>query len=477
MPTILHTVTDASKDFFAFRYPGYQLSRFEHQFGKTIFYLQPTGDPICPRCGQPCHKVHDRTEREVRDMPLSHAGEQLYVRFRIRRVRCSCGCHQCEQLSWLEPKARLTNAMVGWIQALLRLRLPIADVVRYCNVSWDTVKTYDKIQLQHLFSQVDLDGVEHLLIDEFAVHKGHKYATVIMDAVERKVLWIGMGKTRKSVQPFFDLLAQQNRSHQIKSVSCDMNAAYPSMVRDHLPNATIIYDLFHVMKNFTQDVLRVAKTKSLQDCKKRILIRQAELKQKKGADQSIRTQRECEDLQRQLDGLNLSIKHFNGAEWLMVRQESSLGENAKKRLEMLRQDNQLLADLYPIADMIRTIWKTRNLQDSKHLIKITRLLLSQIARTHDFKPAKRFAMMLTYRMDGIMHAGRFGFNTARLEGANNKIKVIKRVAFGYQDMQYFFLKIKAALPGIHFSPWTKFSPGEAFLKSGQIWKCCFPANS
>lgn len=84
------------------------------------------------------------------NMPMSHAGEQLYLRFRIRRVRCDCGCHQCEKLSWLEPKARLTNAMIGWIQALLRLRLPIADVVRYCNVSWDTVKTYDKIQLQAL---------------------------------------------------------------------------------------------------------------------------------------------------------------------------------------------------------------------------------------------------------------------------------------------------------------------------------------
>ncbi|MBM6929203.1 transposase [Parasutterella secunda] len=130
-------------------------------------------------------------------MPMSHAGEQLYLRFRIRRVRCSCGCHQCEQLSWLEPKARLTNAMVGWIQALLRLRVPITDVVRHCSVSWDTVKTYDKVQLKALFNQIDLKNVEHLMIDEFAVHKGHRYATVIMDAVERKVVWIGMGKTKK----------------------------------------------------------------------------------------------------------------------------------------------------------------------------------------------------------------------------------------------------------------------------------------
>lgn len=104
MSLIVHTVVDAAKDFFASRYPGYQLARFEHSFGKTIFHLEPLGQAICPRCGKPCLKIHDRTLREVRDMPMSHAGEQLFLRFRIRRVRCDCGCHQCEKLSWLEPK-------------------------------------------------------------------------------------------------------------------------------------------------------------------------------------------------------------------------------------------------------------------------------------------------------------------------------------------------------------------------------------
>ena len=168
----------------------------------------------------------------------------------------------------------------------------------------------------------------------------------------------------------------------------------------------------HVMKNFTQDVLKAAKTKSLQDCKDRISKRQKELKTKKKGVLSDQAQRECEDLQRQLDGLNSKAKHLNGAEWLMVRQQSSLRDNSKLRLQMLREDNQLLADLYPIADMIRKIWNRRMLEDSKHLIKTTRLLLLQIARAHRFKSAKSFAMMLARRMEGIMHAGRLGFNTA-----------------------------------------------------------------
>ncbi|HIU37247.1 MAG TPA: transposase [Candidatus Aphodousia faecigallinarum] len=82
------------------------------------------------------------------------------------------------------------------------------------------------------------------------------------------------------------------------------------------------------------------------------------------------------------------------------------------------------------------------------MIKITRLLLLQIAHTHNFKPAKSFAMMLARRMDGIMHARLLVFKTARLERANNKIKVIKRVAFGRTDMEYFF----GGSPGDSFFP-------------------------
>ena len=58
--------------------------------------------------------------------------------------------------------------------------------------------------------------------------------------------------------------------------------------------------------------------------------------------------------------------------------------------------------------------------------------------------------MMARRMDGIMNAGHFGFNTARLEGANNKIKVSKRLAFGYKDMEYFFLRLRQPSRGFVF---------------------------
>jgi transposase len=51
-------------------------------------------------------------------------------------------------------------------------------------------------------------------------------------------------------------------------------------------------------------------------------------------------------------------------------------------------------------------------------------------------------------LPGILAHCRWALNTSVLEGINNKIKVIKRMAYGYRDDAYFFLKIRSAFPGI-----------------------------
>ena len=43
---------------------------------------------------------------------------------------------------------------------------------------------------------------------------------------------------------------------------------------------------------------------------------------------------------------------------------------------------------------------------------------------------------------------RAALHTSVLEGINNNIKVLKRMAYGFRDAEYFFLKIRHAFPGI-----------------------------
>ena len=60
----------------------------------------------------------------------------------------------------------------------------------------------------------------------------------------------------------------------------------------------------------------------------------------------------------------------------------------------------------------------------------------------------RFANRLALSAEYIINHARHPLHTSLLEGINNKIKVMKRMAYGYRDDAYFFLKIRAAFPGI-----------------------------
>ena len=64
------------------------------------------------------------------------------------------------------------------------------------------------------------------------------------------------------------------------------------------------------------------------------------------------------------------------------------------------------------------------------------------------QPLVKFATALEGRLEGILAHCRYPFHTSVIEGINNKIKVIKRMAYGFRDDEYFFLRIEAAFPGI-----------------------------
>lgn len=111
------------------------------------------------------------------------------------------------------------------------MKLPVSEIAGDLDLHWDTVKAYDKLVLEHLFSEIDISNLRHIAIDEFSLEKKHKYATVVMDLETSRVIRVSTGKTQKSMEPFFQWLEDKGRADQILTVSCDMNAAYPNMVK------------------------------------------------------------------------------------------------------------------------------------------------------------------------------------------------------------------------------------------------------
>ncbi|CAM3969120.1 helix-turn-helix domain-containing protein [Vibrio neonatus] len=119
-----------------------------------------------------------------------------------RRVKCpDCGV-KTEAISWIAPYARITNRLKSYIEKLLPL-LPIKHISELTNVHWHTVKQIDKQRLKRVVPPVHWSDLRQLVMDEFAIFKGHRYATVIADAQTHQVLWVGMGRSRKDIRPFF----------------------------------------------------------------------------------------------------------------------------------------------------------------------------------------------------------------------------------------------------------------------------------
>ena len=361
----------------------------------------------CSGCGKQRYRYHDAHEREVRDLPILGVPTRLFLwRF---RVECpSCG-PRLEALDWLAPRSRVSARMAEDVARLCRI-LPIKHVAERSRLDWQTVKAIDKAWLERTLPKLDMASVTKLIMDEFAIHKGHRYATVITDAETRRVLWVGHGRGREAIRPFCEAIGKE-ACQRIRAVAMDMHAPFEVEVRKQAPGAEIVYDLFHVVMKYGREVIdrvRVDESNRLK------------------ADKAAR-------------------KVVKGSKWLLLANKENLATPDQRiRLKELLAANRALMTVYLLRDDLKRLWSYTREGWAR------RAWNDWLARAQEsgITALKTFARNLAKRIDGVLAHCRWDLNTSVLEGMNNKIKVIKRMAYGYRDDAYFFLKIRAAFPGV-----------------------------
>ena len=392
---------------------GYDcVESWEEERGKTrwcVIRLQAKAGTarLCSGCGRATESIHDSEERRVRDLPIFEVPVELIV----PRLRVECaGCGpKLEQLTWLEVYARVTTRLAASVARLCKV-MSIRHVAAFYGLAWTTVKLIDHRHLERELGPPDLSGVRVIGMDEFAIHKGHRYATLVVEPSRKRVLWVGRGRSREDVRPFFDLLGTQG-CQQLEAVAIDMNAAYEQEVRTHCPQAEIVYDLFHVVAKYGREVID------------RVRVNEANrLRQDRAARHVVK-----------------------GARWLLLRNRENLASAQEHvRLNELLAANRALFTVYVLKDDLKAMWDYRHAGYAERFWKqwYRRAIRSRI------EPLQRFARRLKPYLRGILAHCRWPLGTNLIEGINNKIKVIKRMAYGFRDDAYFFLKIRAAFPGI-----------------------------
>ena len=119
-------------------------------------------------------------------------------------------------------------------------------MAKHTGLAWYTVKEIEKSYLEKHYTKPRLKDVKYLAIDEFAVHKGHRYMTVVMDLESRQVLYVSKGKKASSLDVFWKQLKRSGA--KVKAVAIDMSPAYIQAISENLPKAKMVFDWFHIVK-------------------------------------------------------------------------------------------------------------------------------------------------------------------------------------------------------------------------------------
>ena len=373
----------------------------------ALIRLQPDRRcrPICPVCGSPGAVHTHGLQRWIRDLNLGPAQTLLQVEY--RRTWCPrCRKAKVERLSFADPGQRITHRLARAIYDLCKV-MTIQDVARHFDLDPKTVKAVDQHFLQQESGQTDYENLRLLAIDEIAVRKGQSgYMTVVLDHATGRVVWMAEGRRRETLDAFFAGMSPTQKQ-VIQAVALDMWEPFIASVQTHCPQAAIVFDLFHLVKAFAEVIDEV---------------RREEVRQAASRPES---------------------RFLKGSRYLLLKNRTNLRPGERVRLRELLAANERLSAVYMLKDQLKMIYDYRQKQAAKKALDQWCMRAEEV----DHPWMRRFIGRLRFFEYGILNHCRYPIGTSPLEGVNNKIKVIKRKAYGFHDSEYFALKVKQALPG------------------------------
>lgn len=381
---------------------GYDFETVRYEEGTMIFEI--AHQPHRLRCSS-CHSsaviCRGTTVRRFRTLPVG--GRPVFLELPVQRVGCChCGLVRQVEIGFADPRVSFTKRFERYVLDLLRFAT-IRDVAHHLHLSWDTVKEIQKADLQKRFGRPSLKGLRRLAIDEIAIAKGHRYLTVVMDLDSGAIVFVGDTKGHEALIPFWKMLGRYKNN--IEAVATDMGQAYLFAVRENLPDAVHVLDHFHVVKSFNG---------KLSDLR-RDLYREA-----------------VSCLQKDV---------LKGTRWLLLKNPENLdaSKNEMIRLEEALRLNRPLATAYYLKEELRSFW---NKASKEAADKAIRSWIGK-AEASGISILRSFAKTLAIHKRAILAYYDYPISTGPLEGVNNKIKTMKRQAYGFRDIEFFKLRIKS----------------------------------
>jgi len=373
---------------------------------------------VCSHCGQE-HRGTVNSTKNVTVEDLRILGKRVRLVVAKRRMKCEQdGRLHVERVEWLKPRARVTKRFAEDVYRLTSITTN-TEAGWYLGLDDEKVYRIDFETLEDLVAKrlEPIPSPENMSVDEVSWRKYYRYLTNVIDVDIRKVIWNSMGRTSEVLDKFYSSIGKDNCA-KIKSVALDGAMTYISSTAKNAPGALIVYDKFHVVQklNTTVDTVRKLELRKARKEERDDLVEMMGCKQR----------------------------------FVLLKNKANLTENQKSRLERLCALNDPIYKAMLLKESFLEIYTKKDESSAQECLNAWFAQASTSGIGAFVALAEKFKVKARYILNWFIKR----ISSAISEGINNKIKRLKRMAYGYRNSHYFLLKIHqhCGLLSPRFSP-------------------------
>ena len=368
---------------------------------KVVIKVEHVGGGTCPVCNRLCGVYDHSEERSWRHLDTMQF--QTIVSARVPRVECSE--HGVKQVSvpWAGSKSRFTQLFEEFAIQVLLLTRSQSRTGRLLRLSFDQIHDIMHRAVNRGLDRRSLGDIEHVSVDEKSFQKGHRYGTVLCDAVRKRVLEVVEGRDEEAASLAF---ASLPHPEAVKTVSLDMSEAFKSAASKSLSSAELIHDRFHVAMLLGEAVDKV---------------RRAEVKERPELERS---------------------------RYVWLKNPENLTQKQKVVFELLVGIELRTADAYALKQVFRSFFAQDDVESAEQFFNEW---CAEVDK-RDLVPLSKVVLTLKKNLQGLLNYVKWRLTNGYAEAVNGLIQEVKTVARGFRRFENFRIAILFFLGKLDLNP-------------------------
>lgn len=394
--------------------PNYKIIDMKEWINKGVIELyfekeDPKAQMNCFKCSNKLKNRCATHQMNIKHLPLFNFECRIF--FKRDKGYCNnCKKIRSESLDFLAKETpHLTLEYSWWLGRLTE----ISTVSRVAEVTGNDQNTLWRVDFDRLILMMQnykIPPVKRISVDEVHARSKKRYSresrakqyfTVVSDLETGRVIWVSDNREKEALDAFYNLIGP-DRCKDIEVAAMDQFAGYKASTEEYCPQAKVVWDRFHLMRNFEN---------ALNDERKEIL--------------------ENKEIRKSMIHLGTRFKY------IFLKKAKSRTKVEKKNFDQVIKDNKIFYKLELIKEKFFTFFNQKTADDARDVL----IEVKDWIKENGFDHLDHWIENFISGWDIIENYFKFRVTSALSEGQNNVIKALKRRCFGFKNMTYFKLKI------------------------------------